>query len=146
MQSNVQSASVSKASLWAGRSVSTLIAAFMVFDGVMKVMKLAPAVEGTVRLGYPVSLIVAIGVVCLVCAVLYAIPRTSILGATLLTGYFGGAAATQVRVENPWFLFPVVLGVLAWLGLFLRDDRLRLLVPLRSSRGGLGAAGGNGLG
>jgi len=104
----------------------------MLFDAAIKLMRLAAAVEGTARLGYPVSLVFPIGLICLACVTAYAIPRTSVLGAILLTGYFGGATATQVRVEDPWFLFPIVLGVLVWLGLYLRDGRLRALLPLRS--------------
>jgi hypothetical protein len=122
---------VSMTSLWAGRILSALMVAFFFLDGALKVMKLAPAIEGTVRLGYPASLVFAIGLVDLVCVAAYAIPRTSVLGAILLTGYLGGATATQVRVENPWFLFPAGLGILVWTGLFLRDGRLRSLIPLR---------------
>jgi hypothetical protein len=107
------------------------MALFLLFDGGMKALKLAPAVEGTVRLGYPVSLVFAIGIVDLICVAAYAVPRTSILGAILLTGYLGGAIATQVRMRDPWFLFPVVIGLLLWAGLFLRDVRLRALIPLR---------------
>ena len=95
-------------------------------------MRLAPAVDATVRLGYPARLLLGIGIAELTCAVLFAIPRTSILGAILLTGYLGGATATQVRLEDPWFFFPIVIGVLVWLGLYLRDERLRTLLPLRS--------------
>jgi len=101
----------------------------------MKVMKAPVAVEGSVQLGYPEKVVVAIGVVLLVCTLLYVIPQTSILGAILLTGYLGGAIATHVRVGNPLFthvLFPVYVGVMVWGGLFLRDKRLRALVPLRS--------------
>ena len=115
---------------WVG---SALPVAFLLFDGVTKITGLAPAVEGTVRLGYPEHLVVPIGAVLLVCALLYVLPRTAILGAVLLTGYLGGAAATQVRVESWWFLFPVLLGVLLWAGLYLRDERLRALVPLRAA-------------
>jgi hypothetical protein len=131
----IQSAPVSKTSLWAGRVFSGLVVLFMLFDSSIKLMKLAPAVEGTAKLGYPVSVVLSIGIVLFVCTVLYAIPRTSILGAILLTGYLGGAVASNVRVENPLFgyvLFPVYVGVLLWLGLFLRDVRLRALIPLRS--------------
>ena len=131
----IQSAPVSKTSLWAGRVFSGLVVLFMLFDSSIKLMKLAPAVEGTAKLGYPVSVVLSIGIVLFVCTVLYAIPRTSILGAILLTGYLGGAVATNVRVSNPLFgyvLFPVYVGVLLWLGLFLRDVRLRALIPLRS--------------
>jgi len=108
---------------------------FLLFDSVMKILKLAPAVQGTIQLGYPESVVVGLGIVLLVCTVLYAIPRTAILGAILLTGYLGGAVATQVRVGNPLFgyvLFPVYLGILIWAGIMLREHRLRVLVPLRS--------------
>jgi hypothetical protein len=135
MDSAIQTAPVSKTSLWAGRVFSGLVVLFMLFDSSIKLMKLAPAVEGTAKLGYPVSVVLSIGIVLFVCTVLYAIPRTSILGAILLTGYLGGAVASNVRVENPLFgyvLFPVYVGVLLWLGLFLRDVRLRALIPLRS--------------
>jgi DoxX-like protein len=123
---------VSKKSLWAGRIISAVIVLFLLFDGGVKVMRLAPAVDATVRLGYPARLLLAIGIAELTCAILYVIPRTSILGAILLTGYLGGATATQVRLEDPWFFFPIVIGVLVWLGLYLRDERLRELVPIRS--------------
>jgi hypothetical protein len=121
----------SKIMLWSGRGISGLIVAFLMFDALIKVLKLAPAVEGTIRLGYPVHVIVPIGLALLVSTVLYAIPRTAILGAILLTGYLGGATATQVRVEDPWLVLPVVLGVLLWAGLCLRDPRLRALIPVR---------------
>lgn len=95
--------------------------------------KPAPVVEATVRLGYPESVIVPLGFVLLVCTVLYLIPLTSVLGAILLTGYLGGAVATHVRAGEGLFslVFPIIFGVLIWLGLYLRDDRLRALVPLR---------------
>jgi hypothetical protein len=124
---------VSKAGVWSGRIVSAVVIVFMLFDGAIKVLKLAPAVEGTTRLGYPAGLVLPIGIVALGCTLLYAIPKTTILGAILLTGYMGGATATQVRLEDPWFFFPVAIGGLAWLGIFLRDERLRTLIPLRKS-------------
>jgi hypothetical protein len=96
----------------------------------VKLMKAAPAMEGTAKLGYPLSEVFPIGIVLLACVILYVIPRTAVLGAILLTGYLGGATATMVRVQDPWFLFPVVFGALVWLGLWLRDDRLRALIPL----------------
>lgn len=108
--------------------MSGLVFLFLLFDSIIKVMRTDAAVDGTVELGYPENLVVGIGLVLLVCTVLYAIPRTAILGAILLTGYLGGATATQVRLEDPWFLFPVLLGVLVWAGLFLRDARLRALL------------------
>ncbi len=131
MGASAQNPVVSSAGLWSGRIVTALVILFMLFDGAMKVLKLAPAVEGTVRLGYPAGLVVPIGIVALGCTILYAIPKTAILGAILLTGYMGGATATQVRLEDLWFFFPVVIGGLVWLGIFLRDERLRSLVPLR---------------
>jgi hypothetical protein len=96
-------------------------------------MKVAPVLQASAQLGFPVSLIVAIGAVLLICTVIYAIPSTSILGAILLTGYLGGAVAIQARIGNPLFetLFPVIFGVLVWAGVFLRDNRLRTLIPLR---------------
>ncbi|MEK6282946.1 MAG: DoxX family protein [Acidobacteriota bacterium] len=134
MQTNTQAAPVSKKMLWAGRIVSALPALFLLMDGVMKLVKPAVVVEGTVRLGYPETVILPLGIVLLACTVLYAIPLTSVLGAILLTGYLGGAVATHVRVgEGPFpVLFPVIIGLLIWGGLYLRDERLRALVPLRS--------------
>jgi len=113
---------------WAGRVVSALVVAFLAFDGISKALTVEPVVEATTRLGYPEGSVFGIGVTLLVCTALYAVPRTAILGAILLTGYLGGAVATQVRVEDPWFLFPAFIGVLAWGGLFLRDGRVRTLV------------------
>jgi hypothetical protein len=116
-----------------GRVISALVVLFMLFDSGTKVVQLAPAVEGTARLGYPVSVVLPLGIALLACTMLYAIPSTAVLGAILLTGYLGGATATQVRMGDPWFLFPVGIGVLVWSGLFLRDARLRVLIPVRSS-------------
>ncbi len=132
MLAATQTAPVSRRGLWAGRIISALVVAFLLFDGIVKVMKLPAAVEGTFRLGYPVGVILPLGIVLLACVVLYVIPRTSVLGAILLTGYLGGATATQVRVEDPWFLFPVGFGVLVWGGLYLRDKQLRTLIPMRN--------------
>jgi hypothetical protein len=135
MQADTQTAPVSKKALWAGRIISALPVLFLLMDGVMKLVKAAPVVEATVKLGYPATTIVPLGIVLLSCTVLYVIPRTSVLGAILLTGYLGGAVATHVRVGDPLFthvLFPAYLGVMIWLGLYLRDNRLRALVPLRS--------------
>jgi hypothetical protein len=103
----------------------------MLFDAVIKLLRLPAAMDGTVRLGYPASVVLPIGMVGLTCVVLYAIPRTSVLGTILLTGYFGGATATQVRVLDIWFVMPVFLGILVWAGLYLRDGALRALIPLR---------------
>lgn len=133
MEPDTQTVPTLKKRLWAGRIISALPALFLLIDGLMKLVKPAVVVEATVKLGYPENSILGIGIVLLVCTVLYVIPRTSILGAILLTGYLGGAVATHVRVGEGAFpvLFPVFFGVLIWLGLYLRDDRLRTLIPLR---------------
>ena len=129
-----QTTPVSKGSLWAGRILSGLVALLLLMDAVMKLVRPAPVVEATARLGYPESVIFGLGIVLLVCVVLYVIPQTSIFGAILLTGYLGGAVATHVRVGDPLFshaLFPVYVAALVWGGLFLREPRLRALIPLR---------------
>jgi hypothetical protein len=111
-----------------------LVALFMFADAVVKLIKPAFVVEGTVKLGFSESVIVPLGIVLLICTLLYAIPATTVLGAILLTGYLGGAVATHVHVWEGWLpvLFPVIFGAVAWLGPYLRDARLRALVPLRS--------------
>ena len=121
--------------LWTGRILSTLAVLFLIFDTVIKLMQIQPVKESFVRLGYPTSIAVAIGALELACLTVYLIPRTSVLGAVLLTGYLGGAVATNVRVGTPLFshvLFPVYLGVLLWLGLYLRDEWVRALIPFTS--------------
>ena len=120
--------------LWAGRIMSGLPSLFLLVDGIMKLVKPEPVVEATVRLGYRESVIVGLGIVLLACTVLYVVPRTAVLGAILLTGYLGGAVATHVRVGEGAFpiLFPAIVGAMLWGGLYLRDARLRALVPLRS--------------
>jgi hypothetical protein len=136
MESATHSAPASKTSLWAGRIMNALVVLFLLMDGIMKLINPAPVVEGMTRLGYPLSLTSVIGIALLICVVVFAIPRTSILGAILLTGYLGGAVASQLRVGLPLFsnvLAPVYLGVLIWGGLFLRDRRLPALIPVRSS-------------
>jgi hypothetical protein len=131
--SSTQTAPFSKKRLWAGRIISALAILFLLFDAITKLMKVAPVLEASARLGYPASLTVGIGSLLLACVVVYAIPGTSILGAILLTGYLGGAVGANVRVGDPLFetFFPVIFGVLIWAGIFLRDDRLRTLIPLR---------------
>jgi hypothetical protein len=114
--------------------LSVLAILFLLFDGIIKVLKLPIAIESTVQLGYPERVIAGIGIVELVCLALYTFPRTSLLGAILLTGHLGGAIATQVRVGNPLFshiLFPIYVAALIWGGLWLRDERLRALIPFR---------------
>ena len=135
MQSVSQAGSLSKKSLWAGRIASGLVVAFLLFDAVMHLMKPAPVVEAFAKLGFPLRLAVVIGIVELLCVVLYVVPRTSILGAILLTGYLGGAVAIQLPTGNSLFgqvLFPLYIGVIVWGGIYLRDERLRTLLPLRS--------------
>jgi hypothetical protein len=125
----------SKKMVWAGRIVSGLTVVFLLLDAVMKVIKARFVVEATMQIGYPESVIAGIGVVLLVCTLLYVIPRTSVLGAILLTGYLGGAVATHLRVGDPLFshvLFPVYVGIMVWGGVFLRDERVRALIPLQS--------------
>lgn len=120
-----------KGMLWTGRVLTALIAAFMILDGGMKLFKPSFVVEGTKQVGFAESTIIPLGITLLVSSILYAIPRTAVLGAILLTGYLGGAVATHVRLGDGNFLFAVIFGMLAWLGLYLRDARLRALVPVR---------------
>jgi hypothetical protein len=133
MSSDTPPVTVSKAMLWAARVMSALPALFLVMDGIMKLMKPDIVLKTTVQLGYPESVILGLGIVLLGCTVLYLIPRTSVLGAILLTGYLGGAVATHVRVEDSVFsiLFPVILGALLWGGLVLREGHLRAVLPIR---------------
>jgi hypothetical protein len=121
---------ISSVQLWAGRIMSGLAALFLLWDGVMKLLKPAFVVKATRDLGYPESDIVGIGVVLLACTLLYLFPRTSVLGAILLTGYLGGAIASQVRAEASWFnvVFALVFACLVWGGLWLRDVRVRDLL------------------
>ena len=135
MQSTLQTAPVSKARLWTGRILSALAVLFLLFDGVIKLMNIAPVAESFTRLGYPVSVALGIGILELICLAIYLIPRTSALGAILLTGFLGGAIATHVRVGDPLFshvFFPTYIGLLVWGGLWMREGRLRALIPLRS--------------
>ncbi|HTF89224.1 MAG TPA: DoxX family protein [Planctomycetota bacterium] len=128
---------VSKARLWTGRVLSSILAVLLGFDAVSKLLKLDAVVRGTVELGYSESVIVPLGVVLLLCTLLYAVPRTAIFGAILLTGYLGGAVATHVRIGNPWMthiLFPVYVGVLLWVALTLRDSRLEALLFSKARR------------
>lgn len=133
--STTQTSSLSKR-IVAGRIVSAVPILFMIFDGGIKLAKVAPVTEAFVQLGYPVSLAPTIGILALVCTAVYAIPRSSVLGAVLLTGYLGGAIATQVRVGAGLFpiFFPLIIAALVWGGLFLRDERLRDFLSLRSAR------------
>ncbi|MEZ4732959.1 MAG: DoxX family protein [Caldilineaceae bacterium] len=126
--------STSKVARWAGYLITILVVLFLLFDCTIKLLNLPIAVEGTVSLGYPANVIVPLGILQLVCLVIYLIPQTSVLGAILITGYLGGAIATHVRLGNPLFshiLFPVYIGLMIWGGLYLRNRRLRKLIPLQ---------------
>ena len=116
MQTNTLIAPDSKNLRWAGYVLTALPALFLLMDGVMKLFKPAPVVEATVKLGYPESVIVGLGVVVVISTILYLIPNTSVLGAIILTGYLGGAVTTHVRVGAGWFpiLFPVAIGAVPW--------------------------------
>ncbi|HEX5110850.1 MAG TPA: DoxX family protein [Vicinamibacterales bacterium] len=127
-----QAAEDSNVRVWAGRGLSGVAVLFLLFDSVGKLLQLQPVIDGTIELGYPVSTVVGLGVTLLLCVIAYAVPRTSVLGAVLLTGYLGGAIATHVRVQNPLFthvLFPVYVALFIWCGLALRDARLRAFLP-----------------
>jgi hypothetical protein len=112
-----------------------LVTLFFLMDGVMKLAKPAPVVEATVKLGYQESVILPLGIVLIACTVLYIIPKSAVLGAILLTGYLGGAVASHLRAGDDWFpvLFPVVFGILVWLGLYSRDPRIRAVAPIRKA-------------
>jgi hypothetical protein len=113
--------------------LSTIPVLFLLMDGIMKLFKPAVVVNGTVELGYSESVIVPLGIVLTACTLLYAIPRTAVLGAVLLTGYLGGAIATHVRVAAPAFnvIFPFIVALFVWSGLYLRDSRVAELLPFR---------------
>jgi hypothetical protein len=139
MPADTQTAPVSKKGLWAGRIMSALVIAFLALDVAFKFVKPAPGpvVETFAHLGWSLSLAPVLGTILLVSTAFYVIPNTSVLGAILLTGYLGGAVATHLRAGDPLFshiLFPTYLGVLPWGGLYLRDDRLRALIPLRGPK------------
>jgi hypothetical protein len=125
-----------KAPLWIGRVMSGIVILFLAMDISMKLANLDVVRQAGLQLGWPPDTARVLGVILLACAVLYAYPRTAILGAILLTGYLGGAVATHLRVDDPLFthtLFGVYLGVLAWGGLWLRDPELRAIFPLRQA-------------
>ncbi|MCA9411816.1 MAG: DoxX family protein [Candidatus Omnitrophica bacterium] len=123
-------AQVSKKAFWGGWVLSILPVLMLLMSATMKFLQPPESVEGFEHLGYPLSVSIPLGVVELGCAIVYLIPQTSVLGAILLTGYLGGATASHVRVEEAFYI-PIALGVMIWLGLYLRDPRLRRLVPLR---------------
>ena len=119
-----------------GRVVTAIPVLFLAFDAVIKLMQIRPVVESFTALGYPAGLALGIGAIELVCLLVYVTPLTSALGAILLTGYLGGGVASHVRMGDPLVshsLFPVYVGVMVWGGLFLRDERLRALIPVRKT-------------
>lgn len=127
----------SKGRLWTARIMSGIVILFMLMDSIMKFIQPPSVVEGTVSLGFAEHHILVIGILGLISILLYAYPRTSILGAVLLTGYWGGAIATHVRLDNPLFthiLFPIYLAILAWGGIWLREEKLRDLIPFKKKK------------
>jgi hypothetical protein len=122
---------VSSKRLWAGRILSAPPALLLLFSGTMKLLKLPAVMEGMMHYGYPVDQIVYIGILEVGCTIVYLIPRTAMLGAILMTGYLGGATATNVRVGDSSFIGPVLAGVFVWAGLYLRDARLSAVLPVR---------------
>ena len=127
----------SRPALWTGRVISGLAVAFLIFDSVGKLLEVQPVVDGTRQLGYPPDVVFSLGATLLSCVLAYLVPRTSVIGAVLLTGYLGGAVATHVRIASPLFthvLFPTYVAALLWGGLVLRDARLRRFLPWRDRR------------
>jgi hypothetical protein len=134
VDATLQTASVSKAALWTGRVLSGVVILFLLFDGAIKLVPLEIVIETSAQLGIPPEMARTLGVLTLGCTILYAIPRTSVLGAILLTGYIGGTIYTHLRVGSPLFthtLFGVYLALMIWGGLWLRDPALRALIPFR---------------
>jgi hypothetical protein len=125
------SSPVSKTTLWISRVMSALPVLLVLLSSVMKLMKMSAVVEGFARAGLSERLIIPVGVIELVCVIVYVIPQTAVLGAILMTGLLGGATITTLRIGDRTYPMPVILGMLAWGGLFLRDTRLRELIPIR---------------
>ncbi len=122
---------MTKQSMWSGRILSGIAVLFLTFDSVIKLLLVQPAIDANAQLGYPASVVFPLGLLEAVLLVIYLIPRTSVLGAILWTGYLGGAIATHVRLMNPLFthiLFPIYVAALLWGGLWLRDARVRALL------------------
>ncbi len=140
MSYDSQTVRASKGALWTGRVLSGLATAFLLFDGAAKVMKLAPVLEASTRLDIPERVIPGLGIVLIACTLLYAIPPTAILGAIFVTGYLGGAVWTHVRMGGEVFpmVFPFIFATILWGGLYLREPRLRELVPVRRRRSASG--------
>ena len=132
MQTEPETAGGSKKMYWAGWILSALPSALLIFSGGMKLAQSSTIVEGFTHLGYDPNLAVGLGIVEVGCTIIYLIPQTAVLGAILLTGYLGGATATHLRIGEPNFVAPVIVGMVLWGGLYLRDPRIRALLPLRS--------------
>ena len=132
MEAAVQPAGgASRKMLWAGRIVSAIPALLLLFGGAVKIAAIPSVVEGFAQYGYPQDTIVVIGLLEVGCTLVYLVPRLSVLGAILMSALLGGATAANVRVHNPAWIFPVLMGVLVWLGVWLREARLRQLIPWR---------------
>ena len=125
--------SISKSALWTGRVMSALPVFFVLMGSVMKLMRLPAVHEGFARAGLSDSLIVPVGLIELICVITYVIPATAVLGAILMTGLLGAACLTSLRIADPTYPLPVILGMLAWGGLFMRDLRVRALIPFRKA-------------
>ncbi|MDB5188925.1 MAG: Arginine/ornithine antiporter ArcD [Candidatus Nomurabacteria bacterium] len=129
-----QDLGISKGCLWVWRIIMMLLVLFLAFDGIIHVLVIPPVAAAFIQLGFPLGLSVPIGIIELVCLVLYCLPRTAVLGALLLTGDLGGAVLTNLRAGLPLFgnvLFPVYVGILLWGTLYILDPRIRALLPLR---------------
>ena len=132
MDSATQAAPISKRVLWTGRILSTIPVLLLLTSATAKILKPPPVLQGFAQLGYSESIILKLAIIELTFTAIYLIPRTAVFGAILLTAYLGGATATHARVSDPAVVGPILTGVMLWLGLYLRDQRLRSLVPLRS--------------
>ena len=133
-QTLTQAPPIKNAAVWSGRLLSGIVIVFLLFDGAIKLIPLDIVVETSQQLRIPVELARPLGVITLLCTLLYAVPRTSVFGAILLTGYMGGAIYTHLRVGSPLFshtLFGVYLSLFIWGGLWLRDASVRALIPFR---------------
>jgi len=136
MKSDSSTASVSKKKVIIGRIMSGIAVLFMLFDSINKILKTPQVMQASVKLGYPENTIPIIGLILLVLTIIYIIPRTSIFGAILLTGYLGGAVASNLRIMNPLFsntLFPIYFAVLVWGGIYLRDNFISQFIPFRKT-------------
>ena len=132
LTSTLPAAPISKTLVWVGRVLTGLAVAFLLFDGAIKLVPIAAVVEACQRLGYPADIARHLGLLLVTCTVLHVIPRTQVIGGLLLTAYLGGATATHVRVGDP-FWFPVVVGVILWVGFYLRQPRLRAFLAASSA-------------